>query len=93
MELEHLIVREAPRSRILSCTAGADVASLCTFFVTLQGSNLDHHSGDTKYDATPRKQRHVNDKAPTEGTHELSSPEQSPNNHTNRPREGQPDSK
>jgi hypothetical protein len=35
MELEHLVIRKAPQSPILSTTAGADALSLCTFFMTL----------------------------------------------------------
>ena len=75
MELEHLVVREAPQSPILFGVAGANAPLLCAFFMTLQGSNLEHHFGDVKYDATPHERHHVNGKAPTEGAHRLASPE------------------
>jgi hypothetical protein len=39
MELERLVVREAPWSHILSGAAGADAPLMCAFFRTLQGSN------------------------------------------------------
>lgn len=63
MDLEHLVVHEAPWTPILSAVIGIDVPSLCAFFAILRGSNPEHHSGDAEYDAKPCERCHVNDKA------------------------------
>ena len=55
MELEHLVIHEAPWSPIRSGTAGADAPSLCAFFMTLQGSNPKYGSHDAWYDAMPHE--------------------------------------
>ena len=46
MELGHLISREAPRSAILSGTAGTNVPSLHTFLEMLSRNDLEYDSDD-----------------------------------------------
>ena len=67
MELEHLIIREAPWSPIFFGAMGADTPSLCAFFMTLQETRPRHHSGDTEYDAMPHEHHRADDKARTRG--------------------------
>ena len=93
MELEHLVVREAPQSPILSGAAGADAPSLCAFSATLQGSDLEHHPGNPEYDAMPYERRHVNGKAPAGGGNRAHVAGTEPQLLADRPREGQPDNK
>jgi hypothetical protein len=81
MELEHLMVHEAPWSPILSGVVGVDALSLCAFFRTLQGSGLGHHSRDAEHDRTPHEHHHANSKTLTKETHELTPRDQGPCSH------------
>ena len=60
LELEHLISREAPRSIILSGTAGTDVPSLRAFLEVLSGNGPEYDFDDIDYDAPPHMCYHVN---------------------------------
>ena len=88
MELEHLIVHEAPRSPIFSGAAGADTPSLCAFFMTLQETRPRHHSSDTGYDATPHEHHRADDKARTRGAPGLVPSDRSPDYHVGHPKKG-----
>jgi hypothetical protein len=61
---------------------------LCAFFVTLEGSNPEHHSGNAEHSATSHECHHANDKAPIEGAYGLASLGQSPEYRTDHPKEG-----
>ena len=59
MELEHLVVREAPQSPILSGAAGTDIPSLRTILEILSGNGLEYDSDNIDYYTTPSMCYHI----------------------------------
>jgi hypothetical protein len=71
IELEHLISREAPRSPILSGTAGTDVLLLHTFLEILLGNDSEYDSDDIDYNAPPHTCYYINGEVLPKETPEL----------------------
>jgi hypothetical protein len=87
MDLEHLIIREALLSPILSGIVAADAPLLCAFFMTLQWSDPGHHSEDAKWDTTSHEHLRAEGNTPIRETCELTMLDLGPHCHANHLRE------
>lgn len=78
MELEHLIVREAAQSPILSSAAGTNVPSLRAFLESLSGEGPKYDSDSISFDASSCMFYHINGENDTDETARLTPPDLSP---------------
>ena len=75
MELKHLISHEAPRSAILSSTAGTDAPLLHAFLEILSRNDTGYDSDDINYHTPPCMCYHIDSEVLPEEVPRLTSPD------------------